>query len=86
MEQCGWWGSSVWRGERLQVLLEILGERDPYTPAFLRKSAETIEWRRAVKHSLGKERKERGFQNGKSRPCRKERGDLAEKGMIIHGL
>jgi hypothetical protein len=43
---------------RLQVLLELFGARDPYTPAFLRKSAETIEWKRDVKHSLGKERKE----------------------------
>jgi hypothetical protein len=45
------------RSERLQALLEVFGERD--TPAFLRKSAETIDWKRIVKHSWGRERKER---------------------------
>jgi hypothetical protein len=42
----------VWR---VQALLEIFGARDPYTPAFLRKSAEVIDGKRVVKHSLGKE-------------------------------
>jgi hypothetical protein len=41
------------------VLLEIFGASDPYTPAFLRKSAEVEERKRVEKHSLGKERKER---------------------------
>jgi hypothetical protein len=38
---------------------ELLG----YTPAVFGKSAEAIDWKRVVKHSLGKERRERA-KNG----------------------
>ena len=41
------------------MLLEVFEEWTPYTPVFLRKSAERIEGKGDVKHSLGKERKER---------------------------
>ncbi len=44
---------------RLQVLLEIFGEGDLYTPAFLRKSAEEIDWKGIAEHSWSKERQER---------------------------
>jgi hypothetical protein len=56
MEQCE---TRAERERRLQVLLEVFGVRTPYTPAFLRKSAQVNEGKRVVKHSLGKERKER---------------------------
>jgi hypothetical protein len=34
-------------------------------PAFFRKSAEALEWKRVVKHSLSKERKERSKSEGR---------------------
>jgi hypothetical protein len=43
-----------------QLALEMFGEGDPHTPAFLRKSVEGIEWKGVVKHSWCKEREERG--------------------------
>jgi len=61
-----------------------------YTPAFLKKSAEEIDWKGIVEHPWSKERqrvrKSEGdwFQNGKSRRDRKERRDLAGLGSRIH--
>ncbi len=37
--------------KRLQVLLEISARRDPYTPAFLRKSAEAVDAKGVGPHS-----------------------------------
>jgi hypothetical protein len=72
-----------------QLALEMFGEGDPHTPAFLRKSVEGIEWKGVVKHSWCKEREERErdrFQNGKGKTHREERGDLAGVGRKNHDV
>ncbi len=45
-----------WGWSESKLPPEILEEEDPYTPAFLRKSAETLDWKRVDEHSLRKER------------------------------
>src|SRR5712692_11189689 len=48
-------GPRVRRSQRLNVYHT---EANPYTPAFLRKSAEAIDWKRVDEHSWSKERQE----------------------------
>jgi hypothetical protein len=76
------------RSERLQLLLEVFGERGPHTPAFLRKSAEVNERKRVVKRSLGKERKERRKRVPKrEKPATQEgKRDLAGWGDNSRGM